>query len=100
MWPAGKSGLEFIVCFCPGAIKLTLVREVIMLPYFLLKTMGSVLLKMSTMNERAVVITWGGQRWGEGKHKQATAIFGMSKSSIHNTNNIYEEKVLLIYKGS
>lgn len=35
----------------------------------------------------------------EGKHKQAITIFGKNKSSIHNTNNMYEEEVLLFYKG-
>lgn len=43
---------------------------------------------------------WKNDRWtDEGKHKQTITIFGMSKSSIHNTNNIYEEEaVLLFYK--
>lgn len=35
----------------------------------------------------------------EGKHKQAIKIFGKNKSSIHNTNDVYDE-VLLYYKGS
>ena len=32
------------------------------------------------------------------QHKQAITIFGMSKSSMYNTNNIYEEQVILQQK--
>lgn len=68
---------------------------------FIFLMMGSVLLKMFNQEwERSGKIMGVKQWWMMVNTKQAITIFGMRKSSIHDTNNIYGDEVLLFYKGS